>query len=201
VWPPSRSTSAGTECDGRRDDAANCGRLRSRCRMIRRCEPWLCAERVRPSWRRRRVGIHSHLRELPELIVRWGGRCISPFCAAADGQAGPGQRARRGCRRRLQPVVRGRPGDRGGGHQVHSCLRQYRRQPGRRQHPFPARLLGYRKAMELALLPDRFDAETARSLGLVNWVVTGDKLPEETAKIAQRLASGRPKPMPRRSGS
>jgi len=55
---------------------------------------------------------------------------------------------------------------------------------------FLPRLIGYRKAMELALLPERFDAETARSLGLVNWVVAGDKLAEETAKIAQRLAAG-----------
>ena len=40
------------------------------------------------------------------------------------------------------------------------------------------------------MLPDRFDAETARQHGLVNWVVPGDKLAEETARIAQRLAAG-----------
>jgi 2-(1,2-epoxy-1,2-dihydrophenyl)acetyl-CoA isomerase len=40
------------------------------------------------------------------------------------------------------------------------------------------------------MLPDRFDAETARLHGLVNWVVAGDKLGEETARIARRLADG-----------
>jgi 2-(1,2-epoxy-1,2-dihydrophenyl)acetyl-CoA isomerase len=44
--------------------------------------------------------------------------------------------------------------------------------------------------MQLALLPDRFDAETANRLGLVNWVVAEDKLIEETARIARRLADG-----------
>jgi len=42
----------------------------------------------------------------------------------------------------------------------------------------------------LALLPDRIDAETARGLGLVNWVVAGENLAEETARIARRLADG-----------
>ena len=40
------------------------------------------------------------------------------------------------------------------------------------------------------MLPERFDAETARQQGLVNWVVPSDKLAEETARIAQRLAAG-----------
>ncbi len=35
------------------------------------------------------------------------------------------------------------------------------------------RIVGLRKAMEIALLGDRFDAETALRLGLVNWVVPG----------------------------
>ncbi len=52
------------------------------------------------------------------------------------------------------------------------------------------RLVGLRKAMEIALLGDRFDAETARSLGLVNWVVPNDDLEAETAKLAARLARG-----------
>jgi 2-(1,2-epoxy-1,2-dihydrophenyl)acetyl-CoA isomerase len=55
---------------------------------------------------------------------------------------------------------------------------------------FLPRLVGYKKAMQLALLPDRFDAETANRLGLVNWVVAEDKLIEETARIARRLADG-----------
>ena len=52
------------------------------------------------------------------------------------------------------------------------------------------RLVGLRKAMEIALLGDRFDAETAHSLGLVNWVVPSAELEAETAKLAGRLALG-----------
>ncbi len=55
---------------------------------------------------------------------------------------------------------------------------------------FLPRLVGYRKTMEMIMLPDRFDAETARLHGLVNWVVPNDKLAEQTARIAQRLAAG-----------
>jgi 2-(1,2-epoxy-1,2-dihydrophenyl)acetyl-CoA isomerase len=33
------------------------------------------------------------------------------------------------------------------------------------------RLIGYGKALELAMLPDRFDAATALRAGLVNWLV------------------------------
>lgn len=55
---------------------------------------------------------------------------------------------------------------------------------------FMPRLLGYRKAIELALLPDRFDAHTALSLGLVNWVVPDAELETRTQAIAERLASG-----------
>jgi len=52
------------------------------------------------------------------------------------------------------------------------------------------RLVGLRKAMEIALLGERFDAETAHRLGLVNWVVPGADLEVETAKLAARLAGG-----------
>jgi 2-(1,2-epoxy-1,2-dihydrophenyl)acetyl-CoA isomerase len=55
---------------------------------------------------------------------------------------------------------------------------------------FLPRLVGYRKALELMLLSDTFDAATALALGLVNWVVASADLATETAKIAQRLASG-----------
>jgi 2-(1,2-epoxy-1,2-dihydrophenyl)acetyl-CoA isomerase len=55
---------------------------------------------------------------------------------------------------------------------------------------FLPRLVGYRKAMELALLPERFDAQTAQSLGLVNWVVPPEQLGQEGVRIARRLASG-----------
>lgn len=55
---------------------------------------------------------------------------------------------------------------------------------------FLPRLVGQRRAMELALLPDRFDAARAEAIGLVNRVVPDDRLPEETRAIARRLAAG-----------
>jgi 2-(1,2-epoxy-1,2-dihydrophenyl)acetyl-CoA isomerase len=55
---------------------------------------------------------------------------------------------------------------------------------------FLPRLVGYKKAMELTLLPDLFDAATAKSLGLVNWLVPAAELTAETAGIAKRLANG-----------
>ena len=55
---------------------------------------------------------------------------------------------------------------------------------------FLPRLIGMRRALEMALLSDTFDARTAREIGLVNWVVPGAELEAETEKIAGRLASG-----------
>jgi len=55
---------------------------------------------------------------------------------------------------------------------------------------FLPRLVGCRKALELTLLSDTFDAATALALGLVNRVVAGAELASETDKMAQRLASG-----------
>lgn len=52
------------------------------------------------------------------------------------------------------------------------------------------RTVGIKKAMEIALLGDRFTAEEAKDIGLINWVVPTDKLEEETAKLATRLANG-----------
>jgi len=52
------------------------------------------------------------------------------------------------------------------------------------------RLVGLKKATELALLGDRFDAETAKDYGLVNWVVPAGDLQAETEKLAKRLAKG-----------
>ena len=56
-------------------------------------------------------------------------------------------------------------------------------------HTLP-RLLGYRKALELILLSDPFDAQAALGLGLVNWVVGAEQLGAETDAIARRLAQG-----------
>jgi 2-(1,2-epoxy-1,2-dihydrophenyl)acetyl-CoA isomerase len=52
------------------------------------------------------------------------------------------------------------------------------------------RIVGQKKAMEIALLGERFDAASAERLGLVNRVVPLDSLESETAKLAARLAAG-----------
>lgn len=52
------------------------------------------------------------------------------------------------------------------------------------------RIIGVRKALELALLGDTLDAGEALRLGLVNWVVPAADIDAETDKLARRLASG-----------
>jgi 2-(1,2-epoxy-1,2-dihydrophenyl)acetyl-CoA isomerase len=52
------------------------------------------------------------------------------------------------------------------------------------------RLVGSRKAMEIALLGERFDAVAAERLGLVNRIVPLSQFEAETAKLARRLAEG-----------
>jgi len=52
------------------------------------------------------------------------------------------------------------------------------------------RLVGLRKALELALLGERFDAAEALRLGLVNRVVPEDQLDAQVLALAQRLADG-----------
>ncbi len=55
---------------------------------------------------------------------------------------------------------------------------------------FLPRLVGARRALELMLLSDAFDAQTALKLGLVNWVTGAEQLGAETEAIARRLALG-----------
>lgn len=55
---------------------------------------------------------------------------------------------------------------------------------------FLPRLVGRRRAMEIALLSGRFDAAAALDLGLVNKVVPADELEAEAMKLATRLANG-----------
>lgn len=52
------------------------------------------------------------------------------------------------------------------------------------------RLAGTKKAMELLMLSGIFDATTAQSYGLVNWVVAPEIIKEETRLIMKRLAAG-----------
>jgi 2-(1,2-epoxy-1,2-dihydrophenyl)acetyl-CoA isomerase len=52
------------------------------------------------------------------------------------------------------------------------------------------RTVGMKRAFEIALLGDRFDAAAAREAGLVNRVVPAAALEKETAKLAMRLSVG-----------
>lgn len=52
------------------------------------------------------------------------------------------------------------------------------------------RHVGLKRAMEIALLGERFDAVRAMELGLLNHVYPIDRLPDETTKLAERLANG-----------
>jgi len=51
-------------------------------------------------------------------------------------------------------------------------------------------VVGIKRAAELMLLGDRFDAQRALALGLVNRVVPADALETEAAALAARLAAG-----------
>ncbi len=55
---------------------------------------------------------------------------------------------------------------------------------------FLPRVVGTRKAMELLMLADRFDAAEALRLGLVNRVVTADELDTATDALVARLRHG-----------
>ena len=55
---------------------------------------------------------------------------------------------------------------------------------------FLPRMVGTRKALELMLLADPFDAATAMDLGLVNWVVPAAELAAATDKLVRRLING-----------
>jgi 2-(1,2-epoxy-1,2-dihydrophenyl)acetyl-CoA isomerase len=55
---------------------------------------------------------------------------------------------------------------------------------------FLPRIVGERRALEIALLGERFTAQKALEIGILNWVVPGAKLAEETAAMARKLASG-----------
>lgn len=52
------------------------------------------------------------------------------------------------------------------------------------------RIVGTKKAMEWLLLSDRFNAESAKEYGLINWVVPEGELSIETQHIIQKLVNG-----------
>jgi 2-(1,2-epoxy-1,2-dihydrophenyl)acetyl-CoA isomerase len=52
------------------------------------------------------------------------------------------------------------------------------------------RAVGIKKAMEIALLGERFDAATAKAIGMINFVAPAGTLATETAALARRLAAG-----------
>ena len=134
---------------------------------------------------------HQHMAELPELIVKWGTQMHIAFLAL---------------RRMGKPVLASVHGAVAGAGFSLMCAADLAiaaddtrftlayanigASPDGGSTHFLPRLVGYKKAMELIMLPDRFDAATALSLGLVNWVVPAAGLAEQTAKIARRLADG-----------
>ncbi|NQV99581.1 MAG: enoyl-CoA hydratase [Rhodospirillales bacterium] len=52
------------------------------------------------------------------------------------------------------------------------------------------RSVGLKRSFQIALLGDRFDAETAEKWGLINWVFAADQVQAEARKIISRLANG-----------
>ncbi len=52
------------------------------------------------------------------------------------------------------------------------------------------RLVGGKKAMELLLMSDTFDAHKAASLGIINWVVPAEELLEQARKIIEKIVNG-----------
>jgi 2-(1,2-epoxy-1,2-dihydrophenyl)acetyl-CoA isomerase len=55
---------------------------------------------------------------------------------------------------------------------------------------FLPRVVGERRALELTLLGDRFSAQRALELGILNWVVPRAALADETTRLARKLADG-----------
>jgi 2-(1,2-epoxy-1,2-dihydrophenyl)acetyl-CoA isomerase len=137
------------------------------------------------------AAFHRNIPELPDLIVRWGRelhfgllalrRAPKPVLACVHGAiAGAGFSvlcaadlavSADDARFSLAYANLGTSPDGGSTH-------------------FLPRLVGYKKAMELALLPELFDAATAQRLGLVNWLVPAAELNAQTQRIAGRLAQG-----------
>jgi 2-(1,2-epoxy-1,2-dihydrophenyl)acetyl-CoA isomerase len=134
---------------------------------------------------------HQHVKELPDLIVRWGRemhfgilalrRMAKPVLASVQGAcAGAGFSIL--CAADLAVAA-----DNAYFSLAYSNIGA---SPDGGSTHFLPRLVGYKRAMELTLLPKAFDAKTARELGLVNWVVPAEQLAQETQRIARELAKG-----------
>lgn len=134
---------------------------------------------------------HQRIKELPEAIVRWGRemhfailalrRADKPVLASVQGAcAGAGFSIL--CAADLAVAA----------DDAYFSLAYTKigASPDGGSTHFLPRLVGYKKAMELTLLADRFDANKARELGLVNWVVPAAELGQETQRIARELARG-----------
>ncbi|HWQ39108.1 MAG TPA: enoyl-CoA hydratase-related protein [Burkholderiales bacterium] len=133
----------------------------------------------------------EHLNDLPELIVRWGRelhfaifamrRMDKPVLAAVHGAvAGAG----------MSLMLAADLAIAADDTKFTLAYANIGTNPDGGSTFFLPRLVGHRKAMELALLPDRFDAQTAHSLGLVNRVVAADRLAAEALQLGRRLACG-----------
>ena len=55
---------------------------------------------------------------------------------------------------------------------------------------FLPRVVGERKALEIALLGERFSAQEAKAQNILNWIVPKEQLAAETEKLARKLADG-----------
>jgi 2-(1,2-epoxy-1,2-dihydrophenyl)acetyl-CoA isomerase len=133
----------------------------------------------------------QRLAELPELIVRWGRdlhfgiqalrRMDKPVLASVHGAvAGAGLSVL--CAADLAVAAETA--------RFSLAYANIGASPDGGSTYFLPRLVGYKKAMELTLLPELFDASTAQRHGLVNWVVPEAQLDVETRRMAQRLAEG-----------
>jgi len=138
------------------------------------------------------VGLfHQRIKELPDVIVRWGRemhfailalrRAGKPVLASVQGAcAGAGFSIL--CAADLAIAADSA--------YFSLAYTKIGASPDGGSTHFLPRLLGYKKAMELTLLSNTLDAQTAKSLGLVNWVVPADQLAQETQRIARELAAG-----------
>lgn len=55
---------------------------------------------------------------------------------------------------------------------------------------FLPKIVGHKKAMELALMSDVINANQAQDLGLINWIAPEDQLEEKTTQLLHKLAQG-----------